>query len=502
MSTRNDQVIVVGGGPSGCAAALEAAKLGLRVTLVDEHPQSTTAMGFDAPYFYGSRLAAALSDASAVAERVLGANEGLMQCLEAGVEVLTGTCVWGVFVPGENNQNLDGNQLGVADEAKSWLIPFDSLILAAGARDLVLSFPGWHLPGVLGVKAASALVRSYQAFGGRRVLILGSGNAALSFANEALAAGIKIAGLVEPSSTIQGDAELTDALRSAGVPIHLDSTIAKAIGEQEVTGARITSAAKQGSGDEVAIACDTICMAYGVVPNTELAAVAGCEMEYVAALGGWIPKLGPDLESTQPGIFIVGDAAGVTEAAFTSTTAAIAQGQAAAKAAARRAGVSAAGGRPYDPATRLGGSAALYPPIRWLDSLLAAGGLDVQLCQCEEVTRREFLEVKPPRYLNVKSWSAKEPSAVGTPDGALNQDFLKRVTRVGMGHCQGKRCREHSALLLAHAKGVDLSKVLPGSYRVPVRPLSLSIMCAHEETPDVARAWPAWSWLHQGNLRG
>lgn len=496
MSTGNEQVIVVGGGPAGCAAALEAVKLGLAVVLIDEHPQPTSAMSLDAPYFYGARLSAALSDASATAERVLGANEALMECLESGVEVLTGTCAWGVFVPGENNQHLDGKQLGLADEAKSWLIPFDQVILAPGARDLVLSFPGWHLPGVLGVKAASMLLQSYQALGGRKILVLGSGNAALTFAKAALAAGIEVVGLVEPADAIQGSAELAAALQAAGVPLHLHATIGRALGEQEVTGAHITPTAGRDSGAAFDVACDTICMAYGAVPNVELASVAGCQMEYIAALGGWVPKLGPDLETNVAGIFVVGDGAGITEAGFLAADAAAIQGKSAARAVARRAGISPSDGGSYDPNARLAGSAALYPPVQWLDSLLAAGGFDVQLCQCEEVTRREFLGVKPPRYLGVGHWKEKEPSAVGTPDGALNQDFLKRMTRVGMGHCQGRRCREHSALLLAHAKGVDLSQVLPGSYRMPVRALSLSVMAAHEEPPEVARGWPAWSWLH------
>jgi NADPH-dependent 2,4-dienoyl-CoA reductase/sulfur reductase-like enzyme len=493
MSTRNEQVIVVGGGPAGCAAALEAAKLGLAVTLVDEHPQSTTAMSLDAPYFYGARLPAALSDASATAERVLGANEALMECLEAGVDVLTGTCAWGVFIPGENNRHLSGKQLGLADETKSCLIPFDYLILAPGARDLVLSFPGWHLPGVLGVKAASVLLQSYQALGGRKMLVLGSGNAALTFAQAALTAGIEVVGLVEPSSTIQGARELVGALEAAGVPIHLDSTIERALGDQEVTGARITRAS---GGMAFEVACDTVCMAYGAVPNIELASVAGCQMEYIAALGGWVPKLGPDLEASEEGLFVVGDGAGITEAAFVSADAATAQGRSAARAVARRVGLIPSGDDSYDLNTRLAGSAALFPPMRWLESLLAASGLDVQLCQCEEVTRCEFLHVEPPRYLGVRNWKDKEPSAVSAPGGALNQDFLKRMTRVGMGHCQGRRCREHSALLVAHAKGVELSQVLPGSYRIPVRALSLSVMSAHEETPEVARMWPAWSWLH------
>ena len=152
-----EQVVVVGGGVAGCSAALEAAKLGLRVTLIDEHPQSLQMMSLDTPYFYGARLAAVLSDVSVTGERVLGANDLLLECLEAGVEILTGTCSWGSFRPGPNNTNLKIPQLGVADGERSWLIEYEHLILATGARDLVLSFAGWHLPGVLGANGADSV---------------------------------------------------------------------------------------------------------------------------------------------------------------------------------------------------------------------------------------------------------------------------------------------------------------------------------------------------------
>src|SRR5689334_16057474 len=150
LGMAGEQLVVVGGGVAGCSAAIEAARLGLRVTLIDEHPQSLQSMSLDAPYFYGARLAAVLDDASVISERVLGANDLLMECLDAGVEILTGTCCWGSFVPGPNNVNLRNTQLGLADGERSWLIDYDHLILAPGSRDLVLSFPGWHLPGVLG----------------------------------------------------------------------------------------------------------------------------------------------------------------------------------------------------------------------------------------------------------------------------------------------------------------------------------------------------------------
>src|SRR5579871_1764523 len=210
-------LVVIGAGVAGCSAALEAAKLGIKVTLIDEHPQSLQAISLDAPYFYGARLPAILEDAAAISERVLGANELLLECLEADVEILTGTCSWGSFVPGANITHLTHAQLGLADGERSWMIEYEHLILATGSRDLVLSFPGWQLPGVLGANGAAALISRYQVLPGSRMLILGSGNLALRTAKLALEKGLSVAGIVEAAPRIRGDAALAAELAAAGV---------------------------------------------------------------------------------------------------------------------------------------------------------------------------------------------------------------------------------------------------------------------------------------------
>jgi D-hydroxyproline dehydrogenase subunit alpha len=130
--------------------------------------------------------------------------------------------------------------------------------------------------------------------------------------------------------------------------------------------------------------------------------------------------------------------------------------------------------------------------------LLALSGEEVVVCQCEEVTRRELLGVMPPRYLNASDRG---------PDGGLasmgeasrrSQDAVKRMTRVGMGHCQGRRCRDHSIMLMARANDILVSDVSPGSYRVPVRPLPVELLAAAEETSEMRDRWPYWLWEVDG----
>jgi thioredoxin reductase len=486
-----EQVIVVGGGVAGCTAALEAARRGGHVMLVDEHPQTPAQMSLDAPYFYGVRLPSVLSDSSAIADRVLGANSLLLECLDAGVNVLTNTIAWANFVPGRNLTYSRERRLGLADAERSWLVSYEHLILAPGARDLVLSFPGWHLPGVLGAEAASALLGKYQALGGTRAVILGSGNTGLRLAKQLIYSGVQVAAIVDVAARTRGDPALSAELEASGVQFILSTVIESAFGDREIEGVRLRSVGPElqpGSVGVTAIPCDTVCIAIAVVPNIELAAQTGCELEFQCGRGGWVPATDPEMRSSIPYIYVVGDGAGVDDRMLLSTEIAVEQAKTAVNAIAeRRAGTDVVGLRRPQSQPADDGSASA--PMEWLRAFLAAGGADVVVCQCEDVTRSEVVGVKAPRYLGASENSRAGPRALGNN---VSQDFVKRMTRAGMGHCQGKRCRDHVALLLAHVGGTDLSKIGPATYRAPVRPLPLNIAAAPDESEEIERTWPVW----------
>ncbi|MCO4878250.1 FAD-dependent oxidoreductase [Paraburkholderia caribensis] len=494
MNTISKHLVVVGGGVAGCTAALEAANAGLRVTLIDEHPQELSAMSLDAPYFYGARLPSVLSDQGLIAERVLGANEPLMECLEAGVDVVTGTCVWANFLPGTNNTHQKTLQVGVADAERSWLLDYDYLILAPGSRDLVLSFPGWNLPGVLGANGANALLARYEALGGSKLVILGSGNVGLRTAQLALSKGISVAAIVEVKPSVQGDKELADEITGAGVPILLSTTVRQAIGNTEVTAIEVVGVDQslEPAGDVQTIACDTICMAYGVVPNVELASVTGCKIEFNPALGGWIPALGASMQTSSPNIFVVGDGAGVTEEMLLNADEAKKQAQLAVRFIADNNSDAPALMVDDVPRDLSCYDAGTFPPSDWLDAFVKAQGLDVIVCQCEEVSRREMLDVSPPKYLKADNRCPAGGLSGLSEIGRSSQDLVKRLTRVGMGHCQGKRCRDQSAMLLAADAKKDLSGIAPGSYRCPVRPIPLHIVADYNETDEMRAGWLYW----------
>lgn len=451
-------------------------------------------MSLDAPYFYGARLPSVLSDQSLIAERVLGTNEPLMACLEAGVDVVTGTAVWGSFRPSKNNTHQKTNQVGIADAERSSLLDYDYLIVAPGSRDLVLSFPGWNLPGVLGANGASALLSRYEALGGGNIVILGSGNLGLRTAQLALSKGVCVAAIVEVMPEIQGDAQLADELKNAGVAFHLSAAVRRAVGETEVKGIELIAldeSRQPVDGSTLEIPCDTICMAFGALPNIEFASITGCKVEFNRELGGWVPVASANMQTSVPNVFVVGDGAGLTDRMVLDPAEAEAQGRRAARYIASNAGSDVF---PVDAQPRVVSSAvaANYPPNEWLDAFVRVQGLDVTVCQCEEVSRQELLDVSPPGYLRAENrvpcGGLKGLSEVGQ----ASQDLVKRLTRVGMGHCQGKRCRDQSSMLLAKAAGKALEEITPGSYRCPVRPIPLQVIADYDETEEMRAGWLYW----------
>jgi phytoene dehydrogenase-like protein len=134
VTERHVPLIVVGAGAAGVAAATAAARAGVRVLLLDEHPLDPELMAMDVPLYFGQRMSAAVRDRGAMLERVVRANAALEEAIDAGVEVELGVSVWGAFSPGPTMRAL-GPCLGVADLSRSWLVGYDRLIVAAGARD-------------------------------------------------------------------------------------------------------------------------------------------------------------------------------------------------------------------------------------------------------------------------------------------------------------------------------------------------------------------------------
>jgi NADPH-dependent 2,4-dienoyl-CoA reductase/sulfur reductase-like enzyme len=259
---RHVPVVVVGGGPAGVAAATAAARAGARVLLLDEHPLDPELMAMDVPLYFGQRMTPAVRDRGVMLERVVRANPALEEAIDAGVEVELGLSAWGAFRPGPVMRELGGPCVGVADQTRSWLVGYDQLIVAAGARDLNLAFRGWEKAGTMGAAAALALLTRYQALAARRMVILGSGPLALAVATLARARGIEVPAIVEVSPTLRGDAATRGRLEQDGVRLYPGHVVAEALGSRdELEGVRLAPIDRDLRvipGPAPEIACDTV----------------------------------------------------------------------------------------------------------------------------------------------------------------------------------------------------------------------------------------------------
>lgn len=478
-------LVVLGAGPAGIAAAQGARELGLDVMLVDEHPVASALIGLDVPYMFGERVDAAVQNKPRMLERVVGNRPEIAKLFEAGVDVRLGIYVWGAFVNGESRHGPGQRLLGLADESHSWLVSFDRMIVAAGARDLAVAFPGWDRPGVMGACGFSTAVGLYQAFSGRRIAVLGAGRLGLKVAQQALEAGIEVAGIVDVEGATPGPA--LQGLLQRSVAIHAGHAIQAVEGGAELASIRVAPLERKEAHFE--IACDTIVSALDLVPASELFDLLGCEIAWRAELGGFVPLVDGEGRTSVAGIYAAGDCAGVTDGAIGDPGIAAAAGLAAARAAARDGGVAAE--RLTAPAR--GGSADRTGRARaWLAAHLDAAGETV-ICRCEEVSLSDLIGVRPPRYLTYdkERFAARDLRSLAA-EGPVNQDQIKRLTRAGMGPCQGRRCREQVHLLLTLQGNQPPGSVPMSSYRAPLRPLPLNVLGAHDETAEMRRNWVTW----------
>ena len=431
-------LVVIGAGENGIAAALEGAAAGISILLVDENPVSGALMSNDVPLYFGGRMTTAVQNSDRMLEVVFMSAPGLEAAMEAGVEVILGTSAWGVYRNGPAVASLPEQVVGLADSARSWLVGFDRLVFATGARDLAMAFPGWNQPGVMGAAALNMLLTRYDAFAGRRLLILGSHDLALETALLALERGIEVAALIEVREACQGRGDLAAAVEKAGINIRCGQTIASASGGIDGVEHAVLS-----SGEE--LKCDTICVAIGLVPSIELVDAMGGRLSLDPERGGYVP-------STDDTISMVGDCAGLSPSGFDHV------------------------------AYRMD----------WMRALAKVSDQGTIVCQCEEVTRADLIGVQPPNYLERPSPMKARSLDTLLADGPPNQDQIKRLTRAGMGVCQGRRCRDQIAMLLAIEAGTEFGSFPLASHRAPVRPIPLKILADWVESDAMRMGWDVW----------
>ncbi len=295
-------LIVVGAGPAGLGAAIEAARAGLDVLLLDENSRPGGQLFKQIHKFFGSREHYAGTRGYIIGQQLLDEAAAL------GVSIRLNTKVWGVYEDGSVS----------ATDGQTPLRFFGRrIVLATGAGENALSFPGCTLPGVITAGAAQTMVNIQSVLPGKRFAIVGSGNVGLIVAYQLMQAGADVEMILEAAPKVSGYGVHAAKVRRAGVPILLSHTVVRANGADalgSVDIAMVDAQFRPLPGTERNVPCDTLCLAVGLSPRVELAGASGCQMAYAGALGGLLPLHGADMRTTRKNVLVAGDLAGIEEA--------------------------------------------------------------------------------------------------------------------------------------------------------------------------------------------
>ncbi|MGM0602425.1 MAG: NAD(P)/FAD-dependent oxidoreductase [Bacillota bacterium] len=303
------EMVVIGGGPAGLTAAIEAAKRNVDVLLIDESIKPGGQLFKQIHKFFGS---------SAHRSGTRGIDIGKDLVAEAdqlGVDLWLNSVVSGLF----KEKNIAVERQLEDGSKKLETIKAEKIVIATGASENAINFEGWTLPGVMGAGAAQTMINVHRVLPGEKVLMIGSGNVGLIVSYQLLQSGADVVGLVEAAPSIGGYGVHAAKIERAGVPIFTRHTIVEAKGDEK-TGVKSAVIAEVDenweiiAGTEKEFEVDVITIAAGLKPLGELANMHGCQKSYIPELGGWVPIHNENMESTCEGIYVVGDVTGVEEA--------------------------------------------------------------------------------------------------------------------------------------------------------------------------------------------
>ncbi len=473
------EVAVIGAGPAGLAAALACAKAGRHVIVFDENPIHPHTMAQDIPLHYGGMQNGGERNRNAMLDAFVHASPSLSAVLEAEIDVRLGAAVWTLCAPSSEVRWLGdkGLVLGVLEEGRVRFVRARHVIAALGRRDVSLALPGWTKLGVGGMTAALQLSERYKILRGAPAVILGGADHALHGALRLIAAGTKINAIIDVHPRSIADPTLIARLEARGVELLYEHRVVEIQGADDVDAIIVE---KLDKGGQWPITCGLVIEAIGATPVVDLLAACGCRLTFDAAKGGYAPIQDPHGRTNVPGVSVIGDGAGIAERT---------EHQLNADADRVAAGLDAPA-MPFASApaqTRAATALARYRE-RWIEHHVA-NRPDVMICQCENVSVKAMTDLAPHA-------SALEPRLRPSPpltsEAAPFPDFVKRITRAGMGYCQGRRCREQVAALIAHLTDLDPSQLPYASYRAPVRHLPLSATAELAAMIVDPEKWESW----------
>jgi glycine/D-amino acid oxidase-like deaminating enzyme len=461
-------VLIVGGGPAGMAAAATASTSGLSTVLIDERPalggqvykQPGPGMRVTAPRQMGKQYAA---------------GRALIDEVEASpAAVLLRTSV----VDLEPAPDGDGWVAMVQPDGEP-VVPIRArrVIVAAGAHDRPVVFPGWTLPGVITAGGLQTLAKTQSFIPGKRIVFAGSGPVALAFPAQLAGYGANIvaaleagpapapADLVKISTAALGNvgllldaARYQAALLQHRIPLKYRRIVVRAEGEERVERvvyARVDADWRVIAGTEEAVDADVLCLGYGFSPSSELLRLVGCGFDDDEDLGGSIVRRDEWCRTDVAGVYAAGDGTGVEGSAVAAD-----EGRIAAYAVALDAGLlgehtvtRSANALQWRLSRRRALTRSTNRMYRVGGGLFDLATPETTVCRCESVAAGAVQDAVE---------TAPEISAV------------KALTRAGMGPCQGRMCGRHIASMIAAERGVPIGEVAPATPRMPVRPTPIS----------------------------
>ncbi len=425
------QVLVVGGGIAGLSAARTLAEEGSEFLVVEEYP------------FLGGQY---LRNREGYRPRDTRTRRRGFKLLDWALErdeFWTSSLVLGCYT--ENGER----QVAVSRGGEVFLIRPGKMIIATGAREKFLPFPGWTLPGVVSVGAVQALIKTSGTLPGREGIFAGTGPFLLASAHEFKKAGGRVAGIFELNS--RGRAMSFMPFLLDGEKLREGMKYLLSLGNRLKFGWRVERVEKKGDGLEVRLVkgrkrhravVDFLAIGHGFSPNTELAQLCGCPVEYSAGLGGFVVKTGEDLGCGY-GIYACGEVTGIGGARKS-----LIEGRIAALSALGKKVPSALLKRRE---RELRFARALNTVFSVPSHLWKEIPDETVICRCEDVTMGDIKKaVKEGFYL-------------------LRE--LKETTRITMGNCQGRTC---FPILTEYLRSSGISPQ-PMSVRPPVKPVEMGI---------------------------
>lgn len=467
------RLAVIGAGPAGTNAALEAAARGLSVALIDENPAA------GGQVWRAAAPSVVRNDADARSGATL---RGRLSA--SSVTHISGATAW--LIARDSTFRID-----LVRNGRSETVAADALVLATGAHERIIPFPGWTRPGVIGLAGATILLKANAVLPGRRTVVAGCGPLLHLVAASILKAGGSVAAVVDLASqaewltAIPALASRPDLLArgvlwrarlaAAHVPVFQRHTVLAAEGEQGLEVVRIGAVDAEGrscaSAATLSIPADSLAIGHGLVPDTAASRLLRLKHRY-DPLSGWVAERDEMLRSSLPGVWLAGEVGGIGGAAVAEI-----QGRLAGLAAAHSLGGLDDRGFDAEPRAlhrRIARARRAASAMAWMmrprPAMAEAIAGDTVICRCEDVPR------------------AALDAAVSA--GATTLDQLKQWTRCGMGPCQGRMCGDAASLLLGLRAGGP-GEVKPWTGRPPLRPVSADDLLGDFDYADIPIPAPA-----------